>query len=254
MTFSLKHGSGLVEAGDAALPELASSRGLQVGRTGLTPKAGSLSATFDAQRVSLEDALQLEETTAPATRLWSGSVFDVQQSIDRGLRAIRYRIRAEGPLRRLINTQPGASVSQMTDLSVDTAITALLDAVGVTAAERDIGPSPRMLTRWWLADDAQPWNVLKQLVTTAGPRARLYEDAMGRIIFRDVALPPTPARTLRGRAWLAWPATRSSADLRSSPPARSASSTRLKSTARISPTRPYSSARSTRPSQVVRPR
>ena len=199
MRFSLKHGAALAEVGDATLPELSARRSLQIGRTDVDAQAGRLSCTLDARRVALGEALQLEETTGAGTRLWSGSIFDVEQTVDRRLNQLRYRVRAEGPLRRLVSIEPGARVAQLQNISVDTAIVALLDAVGVAAAERDIGVSARILARWWLSTETQPWAALTQLVRTAGPRARLYEDQMGRIAFRDAALPMTPVRTLRGR-------------------------------------------------------
>ena len=199
MRFSLKHGAALAEVGDATLPDVTLRRGLQVGRTGVAAQAGSLSCTMDARRVALEEALQLEETTGAGTRLWSGTIFDIEQTVDRGLNQLRYRVRAEGPMRRLINAEAGASTALMTNVSVDEAIEALLDAAGVPAAEYDIGPSPRMLALWWLSNTQSPWAQLQTLVRTAGPRARLYEDQMGRIAFRDAALPVTPVRTLTGR-------------------------------------------------------
>ena len=197
MTWRLRAGAARTEIGEQTLPRASAQRGMRLGNRGLTPGSGVLAVTLEQDLLRLGEDLQL--ATLAGDNVWTGEVYQVAQTVDRSINQLRYEVEAQGAISRLVAVEPGAITDIYENLSVDAAIGHLLDAAGVTAAERDIGPSPRMLQRWWLSKDDQPWDALVQLVRTAGPRARLYEDAMGRIVFRDERMIPAASHTVYGR-------------------------------------------------------
>ena len=112
---------------------------------------------------------------------------------------LRYGLQGDGIIARVTAANPGFTTPVYTNLSVNAAIGHVLDAIDLPAADRDIGTSSRILARWWLAADVAPWDAILRLGRTAGPRARIYESAQGRVVFRDVALPLAAAHTAAGR-------------------------------------------------------
>ena len=197
MTWSLRAGVAQTQIADVALDNARARRGLNIGRDTLVPRAGSLSATLVAPRAAINDEITLQ--TGAGNNVWSGQIYKLNQTVDRGLNAIRYQLDASGIIARIVALVGGISTTAYPDISVDAAIGHLLDAAGVTAAERDIGSSARMLSLWSFEEGQAVWPELLRLTRTAGPRARIYEDAQGRIVFRDEPLPATPAYVARGR-------------------------------------------------------
>ena len=228
MTWELRAGAAQTDVASNTLPNVAVSRGMRIQEQRLSPTPGTLSATLDADRLRIDETLELREG---ADTFWRGDVEDLKQSVDRGLNQLRWRVRALGPLARVVSAGEGFSTDLLSDISVDQAIIALLDAIGVPASERDIGPSPRRLAVWWLTARTNPWTELQTLVRTAGPTARLYEDAQGRIAFRDTPAAMMPDHTVWGRNFPGR-ARRSSAGSSATIPAVNGSSTRPTSTTR----------------------
>jgi hypothetical protein len=64
------------------------------------------------------------------------------------------------------------------------AIGYLLDAVGWSAAARDLDSGASFLPHWWL-DSADAYEALMQLADSEGPAALVTCDGQGRIVFRD---------------------------------------------------------------------
>ena len=195
MTWRLEVGGSDISG--ATLPDVSAARGMDVSRGGVSPRAGELQAVLDQDRARLGDQLALR--TAGGAHVWGGRVYALDQTTDDTLNALRYSLAGVGIIAQIVDTGSGFTTNLHTDITIDQAINALLDAIGIPSARRDIGASPRRLTLWWLAASDDPWNTLLRLVRTAGPRARLYEDTSGRIAFRDTALAATSAYTVRGR-------------------------------------------------------
>ena len=188
--------NGSTSIGGSVLPDLRAVRGLAIGRTGVLPWAGRMSFTTDADVLTERDEVEL---LRDATVEWSGRVRTVSQATDRQIQALRWKITAQGSLSELIAVEAGASTERYDDITVDVALGHLLDAVGIGASRRDIGTSARELAYWQLLAEYDPWAEVRRLLATAGPRARLFEDRAGLIVFRDAALPAL-SRTLYGRA------------------------------------------------------
>ena len=169
---------------------------MATGRTGVVPWAGRLSFTTDADVLVEGDAVELLRDNAVE---WSGRVREKSQATDQQLNALRWQFTAQGRLAELIAVEAGAATQRYDDITIATAFEHLLDAVGIGAALRDIGPSSRRLAYWQLLADQTPWAEARRLLITAGPRARLFEDRAGRIVFRDLDVPAL-SRTLYGRA------------------------------------------------------
>ena len=180
----------------AVLPNVRADRGMDVNLRGLEPKAGRMTFVTDRDVVRSTERIELLQD---ADAFWAGEVTGTSQSVDRQLNQLRWRVGALGPLVRIVQAGSGRSTQFYTAITVDEAIGHLLDAVGIAAADRDIGASSRELAVWWLDADENAWDALQTLVRTAGPRARVWEDAQGRIAFRDVAPDPMPDFTVRGR-------------------------------------------------------
>ena len=188
--------NGSTSIGGSVLPDLRAVRGLAIGRTGVLPWAGRMSFTTDDDVLTERDEVEL---LRDATVEWSGRVRTVSQATDRQIHALRWKITAQGWLSELIAVEAGASTERYDDITVDVALGHLLDAVGIGASRRDIGSSARELAYWQLLAEYDPWAEVRRLLATAGPRARLFEDRAGLIVFRDAALPAL-SRTLYGRA------------------------------------------------------
>ena len=197
MTWRLRVGSGLSEIADDALDEAVAARGMEIGVAGVVPRAGSFATTLIRDRVAVGEPLQLE--TGGGVRVWSGSVYDVFPEVDPAVNDLRYALHGDGIIARIATANAGMRTPVYSSISVDAAISHVLDLIDLPAADRDIGSSPRVLARWWLAEDVAPWDALLRLVRTAGARARIYEDAVGRLAFRDVALASVPDHTAAGR-------------------------------------------------------
>ena len=190
----LKNGTDSI--GSSVLPGLTAKRGMTAGRTGLVPWAGSMSFLMDELLLVTGDQV---EFLRGSTVEWTGRVRDVSQTRDRQVNDIRWKIGAQGRLAQVIQAEVGASTERYDDISVAAALGHTLDAIGIAAGDRDIGPSSRMLSYWQLTPDLSPWAEIQRLLWTAGPRARLYEDRLGRLVFRDAALPAL-SRTIYGLA------------------------------------------------------
>ena len=171
-----------------ALPQVRTSRGHDLGKT-FTPRAGALSATLEGAHDVLHDALTLQDGTDD---VWTGEVREQSRDYDAATREERTRIRASGPIAQIVAAGSGYNSDYYADITVDTAIGKVLDAIGFPADKRDIGASPRVLNYWWLDHNTSAWQVLLTLVRMAGPQARLTERADGTLVFRDEAAPAVP--------------------------------------------------------------
>ena len=107
-------------------------------------------------------------------------------------RELRTQLRASGPIAQIVAAGSGHGTDYYAGITVDVAIGHLLDAIGFPEGTRDIGPSARVLDYWWLDHNSSAWQALLVLVRTAGPQARLTEQADGTLVFRDEAAPAAP--------------------------------------------------------------
>ena len=197
MTWDLKAGDTAISIGATALPEVRTFRGMDITNRGLSPRAGSLSCTLVARRLAVGDTLVLEDLAGEV--VWRGRARAVPDTVDQRLNVLRVAVEAAGPIAEIVAIRAGFSIPFHTNITVDAAINLILDVVGFSAASRDIGSSPRMLTRWWLDPSETPWSAILTLLRTAGPNARIGEDLQGRVVFRDEPLPAAASRTLRSR-------------------------------------------------------
>ena len=198
MTWKLLAGPSLHDIAADAVDYARTRRGSDIGRFAIEPTYGVFQGELLREAAAVADPLELR--TSADEQVWSGRVFDLFQTRDDELNQLRYGLDGEGIISRIAAINPGIEIALMSDISVDTAIAAVLDAIEIEAADRDIGSSPRRLTRWWMDPDIAPWDMLLILARTAGPRARLFENKAGQLVFRDEPLAATPAYTVRGRA------------------------------------------------------
>ena len=186
--------NGTTSIGDSVLPGLTAVRGMAAGRTGVVPWAGRLSLITDDLVLAIGDQVELLRNTDVE---WTGDVRRLSQSVDRNVNAIRWRVGAEGRIAKIVLAEAGAATERYDGINIGDAITHTLEAIGIGSTDRDIGSSARILEYWQLLAAQRPWVEIQRLVATAGPRARLYEDRVGRIAFRDAALPAV-SRTIYG--------------------------------------------------------
>lgn len=92
--------------------------------------------------------------------------------------------RVLGPLGTLPGTD-GASTALLTDCTVDEAIDAVLDAVGWSGTDRNLGTGNVTLPFFWLSKSADPWATLVALKNTEGPLAQLIGTADGDVDFQE---------------------------------------------------------------------
>jgi len=184
--------------GGAVLPDVAVERGIKASRTGVSPQAGRMSMVLDREELAIDNQAQLLEDAEGA--LWTGTVRDVQQSVDRSLNALRWSARASGAIADIVAVKAGAFTPVYESITVDVAMNHVLDAIGWPAARRRIAVSQRVLAWWWLEASVTPWRALLQLMLTDGPTARLFENGIGQLEFTPSRVSrPDVARTLYGQ-------------------------------------------------------
>lgn len=83
----------------------------------------------------------------------------------------------------VVLTRAIVSVAVMIAPRVDECVTALLDAVGWPADQRDISVSDTTLTYWW-CDERHPWDALLELLASEGP-GTFYVDRAGVFHFES---------------------------------------------------------------------
>ena len=186
---------GFDSIGHTVLPGAIATRGVKAGRTGVVPAAGVLTFTVDELRVRVGDKVELQDR---GVTKWTGHVRQTNQTFDRTTNEARWNVTAYGTLSRVINARAGPIVAIQNSITLRAAIDLLLDAVNIPIDMRDIQASSIEISTWQLPATQRPWAELLKLMRTAGPRARFYEDALGKIVFRETVL-STVSRTLYGR-------------------------------------------------------
>ena len=183
--------------GRYTLPGVKVSRGGTVGRTGIVPSAGSLEFTLDELRIVIGDLVELLDD---AVVVWTGVVRDIQETEDTSIHQLRWRVRATGPIAELVAHQ-GTVRTRLVANAVPSTLIAdhLLPNAAWATSQYLVTPSgpDQPALRWWWAD-GHPWSTLLQLMRTAGPQARVWEDSLGLLRYSDQPIGTAVSRTLYG--------------------------------------------------------
>lgn len=112
--------------------------------------------------------------------LWRGFLQKPQQDPASGNQTVK--VDALGLLTRAKGQR--VSTALYSDITVDTAIGHVLDAIGWPAGDRTLDSAQTTMTWWWL-DEEDAYEALQTLVNTEGPIAALFEGEDGKIIFQS---------------------------------------------------------------------
>ena len=168
-------------------------RGARVQRLPVVPQSGQI-------QLQLEESADIEvgDTIEVQQRVGSNAYATRQRGVVERLtvdpRDYRQAVRAYGRLYDLAQLK-GVKVNLRTNVLVSEAIAAVFAAAGLASSAYSVGASTRRLTYFWLSADDDVLQVLRRLVVTDGPLARLYERADGVIVFE-----PHGARTSQARS------------------------------------------------------
>ena len=189
MIWSLLAGEIEAEVADSATDRLVAKVGMDIARTGLSPRTNSLNLVMTRRRVATNDDLTLIKPATislPPIVVCTAAVRDISTTVDRNLNEVRYQVRAEGIISRLVAFGGGLRIAPVRGVTAIGAIEMILDAVGVDPADRVLlsyqDPDTRVLEAWWLDPSSPVWSAILTLARTMGPRWRAYEDQLGRFV------------------------------------------------------------------------
>ena len=178
-----------VTADVRAAPFVRTSRGRDTIRPLNRPAAGRATYVLDnvanaygpASNVLPGRPTQIIANEGGAQNLWEGLIDKPVQNPNPLERSVT--VHGIGTLSRLVGKK--VSTQLYTDIDTSTAIGHLLDAAGWPAADRDLATTGRTTMAWWWLNDEDAFAALTTLLNTEGPGARLHEDAIAQIVFKD---------------------------------------------------------------------
>lgn len=168
------------------------SRGLDQMRVLSPPQAGEMSARLKnvdgdylpdgATPLRPGDAAVLEaEYDGDTYPLFAGVLERPQQQGPEWRETVG--LQAFGTLSRLTDKR-GLSTALYQDIRTDEAIAVVLELCGLTPSDYELDAGLTTL-RWWWLDGEDAFGALRALVASEGPGAMIYEDAAGRVVFRN---------------------------------------------------------------------
>ena len=192
-----------VTADVLATPGVKLRRGYNISRAPMQPAVGSLSfnlgnsdGTYDddgASGLGRNDPARVLMTFAGKTyALWRGRLRDVSQmpnSDQQHVAISAIDTLGSAPKRK------GFSTALFSAITIDVAIGHVLDALGIAAGLRTLDTGTVTLEHFWLDSDDDPYRILTQLVNAEGPKARLYVDGAGKVVFEANDFRTTDARS-----------------------------------------------------------
>jgi hypothetical protein len=125
-----------------------------------------------------------------AKNLWTGLITSWERHVR--FNVVTATIHALGVLSRLPRTD--VSTALYASIRTDIALGHLLDAVGFPAADRVFDVGQTTMDWWWL-DGEDPFSALEAIRSAEGPNSVIYEDADGKIVFKNRYARTTESRS-----------------------------------------------------------